>query len=202
MSSSVARASFTQNSGQQRRASPRRTTARTPSIPQASADLQALAREMDETPVSQGLRRNRYDDDERRPAVAANYDAYAALAQTQRDVVRTVEILQEAVQELAITVQALRSEMPTQASIQAEIDKRLPRDTYLIAHTALENEMRQRSQDNANDIAELKAKLSGAWPRAAPWVAIGVSLLGIFGSILMGGLTILAAILLKGSPLP
>ena len=117
-----------------------------------------------------------HDDDE---SPRSRFDPYASLARTQRDLATTVQALQETVQELALTVQAVRSQMPTQESIQREIEKRVDRDTYRVAHEALENEVRERARALSADIEEIKERQMSAWQRAAPWIAIAVSVLSV-----------------------
>ncbi|HET8909395.1 MAG TPA: hypothetical protein VFN11_20755 [Ktedonobacterales bacterium] len=121
---------------------------------------------------------------------ASSYDARFLV-----DLQTTMRDLQDVVQELALTVRTVQAQMPTQESIRSEIEKRLDRDTYIVAHNAMQDEMRERAKSLASEIHSVEADLGkeisdmkadhrafeermlGTWQRAAPWVAIGVSVI-------------------------
>jgi hypothetical protein len=107
----------------------------------------------------------------------ADYNRERNPVDTQRELAETVRGLSRTVQELHVAVSTLRAEMPTRNDIQAEINKRLPVDTYTIAHAALERELREYHQE----FERFAIRSQNGWQSAAPWVAIAVSV--VFGAV-------------------
>jgi hypothetical protein len=93
------------------------------------------------------------------------------------------------VSKLAVTMAAL----PTRTDFNAELDKRVDRTSYDIAHRALEADVR----DLASDFHEFKRRAAGASQRALPWVALGISTLLGITSTLISAAAVVATIILN-----
>lgn len=73
------------------------------------------------------------------------------------------------VSKLAVSIATL----PNRQDISGELDKRVDRATYEVAHRAMEADIR----DLVSDLEEFKRRSAGTMQRAAPWVALGVAIL-------------------------
>lgn len=88
------------------------------------------------------------------------------------------------ISKLAVALAAL----PTRSDFNAELDKRVDRSTYEVAHRGLEAEMRLRDAELSTDIKNVEADLNqfrtraqGSMQRLVPWLALGAAIL--FGSL-------------------
>ena len=63
--------------------------------------------------------------------------------------------------------------LPSRADFTSELDKRVTTATYEVAHRALEADVKEI----AADLAGFKQRSAGTMQRAAPWVALGVTIL-------------------------
>lgn len=93
------------------------------------------------------------------------------------------------VSKLAVTMAAL----PTRTDFTSELDKRVDRSSYEIAHRALEADLK----DVAADLHEFKRRAAGASQRALPWVALGISTLLGMTSVLIAAASVIVTIVLN-----
>ncbi len=88
-----------------------------------------------------------------------------------------IDAINDKLDTLKSSVLRLEGSVITRAEISAEMSKRVSVESYQIAHQALQNEMR----DLESDFHEFKVRAQGGWQRAAPWVAIAITI--VFGGI-------------------
>lgn len=113
----------------------------------------------------------------------ARHEGIKAMADLQTE----LSALRIEVSKLAVTMAAL----PTRTDFNTELDKRVDRTSYEIAHRALESDVR----DLAADLHEFKRRAAGASQRALPWVALGFSILfGLINSTIAIAAVIVAVI--------
>ncbi len=96
---------------------------------------------------------------------------------------------------LKSSVLRLEGSVITRAEISAEMSKRVSLESYQIAHQALQNEFR----DLESDFHEFKVRAQGGWQRAAPWVAISITVVfgGISSFFVMASLVVSVVALLR-----
>ena len=97
----------------------------------------------------------------------ARHEGLKAMADLQTE----LSALRIEVSKLAVTMAAL----PTRTDFNTELDKRVDRTSYEIAHRALEADLR----DVAADLDDVKKRAAGTMQRALPWIALAFSI--IFG---------------------